>query len=213
MSKSSLLIVDYGLGNLFNIQAAFESLGFSSSISRGPEDIAMADRIIIPGVGSFADGMKGLQERELAPAIQDSAKKGKPILGICLGMQLMLSESEEWGNHRGLDLVPGKVVPLKMPRVGDTFKIPHIGWNTLQITKKSKLFDDIALSGNNEFFMYFLHSFYAKVSDQTLVGAETLYGADRFCAFFEKDNLFGFQPHPERSGVNGLQIFRNFMKV
>ncbi len=213
MSKSSLLIVDYGLGNLFNIQAAFESLGCSSVISGRPEDIIKAERIIIPGVGSFADGMKGLQQRELAPAIKDATKKGTPILGICLGMQLMLTESEEWGSHQGLDLLTGRVVPLKMPKVGDTYKIPHIGWNTLEITKSSKLFEKVSLNNSKEFFMYFLHSFYAKLQDQSAVAAETQYGSDRFCSSFQKDNLFGFQPHPERSGPNGLQIFQNFMKV
>ncbi|MCO5141920.1 MAG: imidazole glycerol phosphate synthase subunit HisH [Oligoflexia bacterium] len=212
MSKS-ILIVDYGLGNLFNIEAAFSSVGCSVKVSSNHKDIVSADRVVIPGVGSFADGIKGLHEMRLIDPLREFVLLEKPLLGICLGMQLLLSESEEWGVHQGLGFVEGRVVSLKQPLPGVLYKIPHIGWNKMKVRQENKILKDVFLSQEQDFFMYFLHSYYADLEDTSLVMTETEYGRDTFCSSFQKNNIFGFQPHPERSGEVGLKIFQNFLKV
>lgn len=208
-----ILLVDYGLGNLFNIQAAFASLGANVTISSRGEDIARAKRIIVPGVGAYADGMKGLHERSLIEPLRDFAKSGRPMLGICLGMQLLLSQSEEWGHHDGLDIVKGRVVRLRDPLPGVSFKVPHIGWNTMTVTRREAILGGVTEKLEDELFMYFIHSYYVVLDDDRASLATTDYGRDRFCSAFQAGKIVGFQAHPERSGAAGLQVFRNFLAL
>ena len=211
--SDSVLIVDYGLGNLFNIQSAFEALGASVKISGKAEDLLSAKRILVPGVGAFADAMKGLHERGLSQPLKEIASTGRPMLGVCLGMQLLLSHSEEWGHHEGLNLVKGRVLRLKEPLPGLNYKIPHIGWNSMKLVNKSSVLDGVATKLGDEFFMYFIHSYYVALENASEVLATTEYGRDTFCSAFQSKNIIGFQPHPERSGEAGLQVYKNFLAL
>ena len=217
MSKEKVVIVDYGLGNLYNVQRALSFVGASPTISSSPADILAADRLLIPGVGAFAEGMKGLQDRKLIEPINEVAAKGKPILGICLGAQLLLTQGEEHGLHAGLGLIGGTVVHMRPAAAGgEKYKLPHIGWNSLKIPDfaASNFWDQSILKGlQNESFMYFLHSYILTLRDQKSALAITEYGHDRFCSVFQSKKIVGFQPHPERSGEMGLQIFRNFLEL
>lgn len=215
MAKARVLIVDYGLGNLFNVQRAFESIGADAVISASPDDVARAERVVVPGVGAFGEGMKGLRERGLVEPIRAFAASGKPVFGICLGMQLLMSESEELGHETGLDLVPGKVLLLKdRDAAGIRVKIPHIGWNRLQPREGGAAWGRTVLDGlGPEAFMYFLHSYAVAPRDPACVLGEAAYGANRFCAVLQRGNVMGCQPHPERSGEVGQRVFKNFLAV
>jgi imidazole glycerol-phosphate synthase subunit HisH len=211
-----IVIVDYLIGNLFNVQRAFNYIGEVTNITNKVEDIENASKIVLPGVGAFSEGIKQLKKNGLDLAIIDSAKRGKPILGICLGMQLLLSESEEHGNHKGLNLIPGKVVKFDSPKGNDKFKIPQIGWNNLLLVheKRNNNWNNTILEGlaENE-FMYFVHSFYVNPDNKNYSLAETDYGYNRFCSVIAKENIIGCQFHPERSGLEGIKILRNFVNM
>ena len=216
MSGHSVVIVDYGLGNIFSVQRALTKVGASDvSISHDKQVIEKADRLVLPGVGAFGDGMKGLEERDLIPSIHDYAKSGRPILGVCLGMQLIMSHSEEFGTHAGLDLLSGKVRLLEPGKDG-RFKVPHIGWDPLEsgdgLTSTVGAWDDTLLKSVEEgSFMYFVHSYVVEPSDPKIQIASTRYGDDRYCSAFRKDNISGVQFHPELSGSDGLSIYRSFI--
>lgn len=216
MSKGKVVIVDYGLGNLFNVKRTFDWLGASAIVSGSKEDLLSADRLVLPGVGAFAEGMKGLKERDLVGAIRDFAGSGRPVLGICLGAQLMLTHSEEHGLHDGLDLIKGIVVRLRTPeKDGEIYKIPQIGWNSLQLPDyaSNDLWDGTVLRGlGREPFMYFLHSYIITLTEHKHAIAFTEYGHDRFCSVYQTKNIAGFQAHPERSGETGLKVYRNFLE-
>ena len=216
MPNSKVAIVDYGIGNLFNVQRALELLGADAVISSKPADILAAERVVIPGVGAFAEGMKGLHERGLVGPIREFAGSGRPILGICLGAQLMLTHSEEHGTHEGLDLLKGIVVALREPAPGgENYKIPQIGWNSLNLPDyaSSSLWDKTILRGiPEESEVYFLHTYINNLHDSRASIAVTEYGHDRFCSVFQSKNISGIQPHPERSGEVGLRILRNFLE-
>ena len=202
-----IAIVDYGVGNLFSLESSFAKIGAKVVVTSDEKVIRSADKIILPGVGAFGDAAKKLSECGLGEVVVSEAKSGKPVMGICLGMQLLFERSFEYGEHKGLGLLRGSVVPMKGV-IPEVLKIPHIGWNALDFTsKESRLFRFI----KNGDFVYFVHSFYATDCDEDVI-AYTEYGAN-LCAAVERDNVFGCQFHPEKSGDVGLEILRGFCKI
>ena len=198
-----LAIVDYGVGNLFSLECSLSAIGVQSVVAADPEILAKADQIILPGVGAFGDAVQKLRATGLDKVIIDLAKAGKPLLGICLGMQLLFEKGYEFGEYEGLGLIPGHVRPLK-GFVPEDYKIPHIGWNALQITQENPLFSYI----NQGDFVYFVHSFCAVDCDSSVL-ATTEYGA-AVTAAVANGNVFGCQFHPEKSGEVGLEILKAF---
>ncbi len=199
-----IAIIDYGVGNLFSLKSSLAAIGADAFVSRDPAEIEKADKIILPGVGAFGDAAKKLKDCGMADVLIKEAAKGKPIMGICLGMQLLFDKSYEYGEHEGLGLIHGEIRPIaeKIPK---GLKIPHIGWNALKFTEKpSKLFRYIK-DGD---FVYFVHSF-AGVNCTESIIAESEYGAP-LCAAVEAGNVCGCQFHPEKSGDVGLAILRGF---
>ncbi len=199
-------IIDYNMGNLQSVVNAFEKIGTKAKIISSANEILKSDRVILPGVGAFGDAMEHLQKEGLDEAIIEFTKSGKPFLGICLGMQLLFNNSNEFGKHRGLSLIDGDVVLFDKTKFKTPHKIPHMGWNRVQ-TKNSKLFRGMS----REFYLYFVHSYHV-ICDEKYVLATTNYGYE-FVSGVEKENIFGLQPHPEKSHNNGLKILENFMKV
>ncbi|MGA1863489.1 MAG: imidazole glycerol phosphate synthase subunit HisH [bacterium] len=198
-----IVILDFGLGNLKSIQNGFLYMGHKTIVTRDKKIIQDADSLILPGVGAFKDGMDRLKRFDLVPLIRDALSQKKPILGICLGLQLLFSESEEFGQHIGLELLKGTVKSF-----AGSLKIPHMGWNTLRITRRITLLDGIK---DGDFF-YFVHSFYANPEEQGIVAGETEYGIN-FPSVIQKDNLMATQFHPEKSSKHGLKILDNFVKI
>lgn len=201
-----IAIVDYGVGNLFSLSSSFAAIGAEAVVTADRNTLKRADRIILPGVGAFADAAEKLRRSGLDTVLQAEAAAGKPLLGICLGMQLLFEKGYEYGEHSGLGLIPGKVVPMAGVIPAD-YKIPHIGWNALQIQKDSPLFSQIS-DGDH---VYFVHSYYA-ADCQEYVTATAQYGV-RLTAAVAKDNIFGCQFHPEKSGSVGLSILRAFAQM
>ena len=198
-----IAIVDYGVGNLFSLKCSFEAIGAEICVTSDAETIKAADKIILPGVGAFEDAAAKLRQSGLDEVIISEAKNGKPLLGICLGMQMLFDKSYEYGEHKGLGLIPGTVKPIK-GAIPEDLKIPHIGWNALRFKKQSKLFSNIS-EGD---CVYFVHSFYAADCDD-YVSSVAEYGAE-LTASVERGNVFGCQFHPEKSGAVGLGILRAF---
>jgi len=196
-------IIDYGVGNLFSLKSSLDFLGVESVVTDDKEVLASADRIILPGVGAFGDAAKKLKDSGLADFVKQQAKAGKPLLGICLGMQLLFDKSYEYGEHEGLGLISGEIRPIS-DVIPKGLKIPHIGWNALDFTKENPLFRYI----NDGDHVYFVHSFYgANCEESTIATSE--YGAP-LTAAVAKGNVFGCQFHPEKSGKVGLNILRAF---
>lgn len=196
-------IIDYGVGNLFSLCSSFRKIGVQAIVTSDPEVIAAADRLILPGVGAFGDAVKKLRQSGLDALIYRLAAEGKPIMGICLGMQMLFEKSFEYGEHEGLGLLKGNVVPMES-RIPAALKIPHIGWNSLCLTRNSSLFKYIK-DGD---FVYFVHSYFASDCDSSLI-ATTEYGI-ALTAAVEQRNVMGCQFHPEKSGEVGLNILRAF---
>lgn len=199
-----IAIVDYGVGNLFSLFSSLKALGFFAENVSAPERLRDASHIILPGVGAFGDAIKKLCDTGLKDSVLEEAARGKPILGICLGMQLLLTKSYEFGEHNGLDLIPGNVCPISEV-IPKGYKIPHIGWNELSYVEHP-IFCDIKQGD----CVYFVHSFHAK--DCPCVIATTDYGA-RLTAAVGKDNVIGCQFHPEKSGSVGLKILKSFCNM
>ena len=197
-------IIDYGVGNLFSLQSSFRAIGQEAFVSGDPEQLKKADRLVLPGVGAFEDAAKKLRQSGMADFVRQQAAEGKPLLGICLGMQLLFEKSYEYGEHEGLGLLKGLVVPMAEKIPGD-LKIPHMGWNALEI-RQGKL-----LAEANGQYVYFVHSFYAENCEDSLA-AVTEYGAS-ITAAVEQGNIFGCQFHPEKSGNVGLNILRKFCEI
>ena len=200
-----IAIVDYGVGNLFSLRSSLSFLGADVAVSGDESVLRASDQVILPGVGAFADAAEKLRASGLAQVVIEEAARGKPLLGICLGMQLLLERSLEYGEHRGLGLIPGDVVPME-PVVPRDYKVPHIGWNALHFPAdrpRSPIFKDIQ-EGDH---VYFVHSYYA--DHCPAVTATTEYGAI-LTAAVGRDNVFGCQFHPEKSGPVGLSILRAF---
>lgn len=199
-----IAIVNYGLGNLHSVQKAVAHVGGAALVTDDPQIILEAEKVILPGVGAFADGMKGLESRGLVPVVRKVAALAKPLLGICLGMQLLFGESEEQGQHMGLGLLPGKVVLFKEPG----FKVPQIGWNQVQIRVQSDLMNGI----HDGDYFYFNHGYYCIPEDGRDVLSMTDYGV-RFASSVERERIFGVQFHPEKSQKIGLQVLKNFVEL
>ena len=198
-----IAIIDYGVGNLFSLRSSLNKIGADTVVTADPAVIAKADKLILPGVGAFADAAKKLRDSGLDAVIKAEAAAGKPIMGICLGMQMLFEKSFEYGEHEGLGLLKGSVVPMEGV-IPANLKIPHIGWNALKFEKDSKLFKYIK-EGD---CVYFVHSFYATgCADSLIASAE--YGK-YLTAAVEKGNVMGCQFHPEKSGDVGLNILRAF---
>lgn len=196
-------IIDYGVGNLFSLKSSFEAIGQEVFVSGDAAQLSKADRLILPGVGAFGDAAEKLRQSGLDAFVRQAAVKGTPLMGICLGMQLLFEESMEYGCHKGLGLLKGRVVPMQP----EGLKIPHIGWNSLHKTKSSPL-----LSGVKEGdFVYFVHSFHAQGCEDSLV-AVTEYGMT-VTAAVQKGNVMGCQFHPEKSGQVGLAILKAFAEA
>ena len=202
-----IAIVDYGVGNLFSLVSSFSAIGEDAVATSDVELIKKADKIVLPGVGAFEDASKKLFESGLADVVIEQAKSGKPLLGICLGMQLLFEKSFEYGEHKGLGLIKGQIKPIEGV-IPNGYKIPHIGWNALNFVKKdSKIFKNI----NDGDYVYFVHSFYASDCDES-VSATSEYGA-HLTASVESGNVYGCQFHPEKSGTVGLNILKAFCQM
>ncbi len=203
-----ITIIDYEMGNLRSVAKAFESLGFEARVSADPKDIETADKIVLPGVGAFRDCVTNLRQGGFVEPLLAHIEAGKPMLGICVGMQMLFDQSEEFGIHDGLGLIPGRVVrfPSGMAEGGEKLKVPHMGWNNLTIEKASPLFDGIA----DQSFVYFVHSYYCAAENASDIAATCRYGDIEFCASVWRDNIMATQFHPEKSQDVGLKIFRNF---
>ncbi|MDL2323635.1 imidazole glycerol phosphate synthase subunit HisH [Ruminococcaceae bacterium OttesenSCG-928-A16] len=205
-----IAIVDYGVGNLFSLRSSLSALGLVAEVTGDPKQLAAASHIILPGVGAFANAMAKLQGAGLAGVVRQQAAAGKPLLGICLGMQLLFQKSYEFGEHEGLGLVPGQVCPLApdLAMAGYNYKVPHIGWNPLQIQRPQSPILRYTQEGDS---VYYVHSFYAKNCDEAVV-ATSEYGVTVTGAV-QKGNVFGTQFHPEKSGDVGLAMLKAFAEV
>ncbi len=210
MSDQNVAIIDSGICNLFNIRRAFHSLGAEVLITRSEKDIEGASRLVLPGVGAFGAGMKSLYDHHLVEPIRTYIKTGKPFLGICLGMQMLLSHSEEYGLWDGLDIIKGKVRIFAPPVSGmASYKIPQIGWNYLEPNGN---WQQTPLNGLGEKpYFYFVHSYIVVPDNITDCLAHTTYGRDRYCSVVRRNNITACQFHPERSGEVGLKLLRNFL--
>lgn len=205
MTKPKLAIIDYGVGNFRNVQKAFEAIGAAAEITDNPAVVEQAEVVVLPGVGAFGDAMHHLRTRELDQPVLAAAQAGKPLFGICVGLQLLFDESEEMGQHRGLGILPGKIVRFP-DRPG--LVVPHMGWNQIEPARKHPLLRDITPGD----FAYFAHSYYAVPANPTDIIACTDYGQP-FPTVVGRDNVCAIQFHPEKSQGVGLQILRNFVEM
>lgn len=211
--NKSVTVVDYGIGNLYSVGRAFEKVGASVTVTESPALIRSAERLILPGVGAFADGMKGLHEKGLVDAIMAFHARQRPMLGICLGMQLLFEQSEEFGDHAGLGLIPGRIRTIpRRDDAGATIRIPHVGWNALRLPSHRQDWTGTILGscqpGDS---VYFVHSFTAWPSDESYRLADSEYCDQRISAVVQIGTLTGCQFHPEKSGEVGLGILRRFL--
>lgn len=201
-----IAIVDYGVGNLFSLHSSLKAVGAETTVTSDKAVIENAEKIILPGVGAFADAAEKLKNSGLDEVVKAEVKKGKPLMGICLGMQMLFERSFEYGEHQGLGLLKGDVVPMK-GYIDESLKIPHIGWNALHFVKENPLFR-YCKEGD---FVYFVHSYFAdRCADSVIATAE--YGKP-LTAAVAKDNVFGCQFHPEKSGEVGLKILKAFCEI
>lgn len=197
-----IAIIDYGMGNLASVKNAFLKLGYEAATTSQPEEILAADKVVLPGVGAFADAIGNLRQMGLDQTIYQLVERGTPMLGICLGLQLLFSVSYENGVHEGLGIIPGRVERFDLP---PQYKVPQMGWNSISINPNSRLLAGIP-DGS---YFYFVHSYYVVPEDEAVVAARTEYGIE-FVSAIEKGSLFATQFHPEKSSELGLKILRNF---
>lgn len=203
-------IIDYQLSNLFSVKHAFDYLKVDSEITSDKSVISTSDAAILPGVGAFGDAMNNLKRFDLIDTIKEFIASNKPFMGVCLGMQLLFSESEEFGNHQGLNITKGKVI--KFASKDQKIKVPQIGWN--QILKLNKTWDNSPLKNiKNGEFMYFVHSYYVVPEDRSIILSETTYEGIRYCSGLLKSNIFATQFHPEKSGPAGIKIYRDWISL
>jgi glutamine amidotransferase len=203
-----IAIIDYGMGNLRSVQKGFQRVGHDAVVTSDTKVILGADKVVLPGVGAFADCMRNLEGLGLVDTVHRVVDSGRPFLGICLGLQLLFEESEEFGLHRGLGILPGRVVrfPTKVANNPEKlYKIPHMGWNRIYIKKHAPHFKDVPEEG----YFYFVHSFYVAPADPSVTATTTDYGIE-FTSSVWKDNIFATQFHPEKSQELGLRILKAF---
>ncbi len=239
--RNAIAIVDYNMGNLGSVMNAFAKVGSSSELVSDPDRLEQYDRIVLPGVGAFPDAMKALTSTGMDEAIRQFARSGRPLMGTCLGMQLLFEESEEFGTTQGLRLIPGKVVAFDESKFDHPLKVPHMGWNEMfrgltsnDLSRSDESFagltpakpNDVSRSGESfegmtpselfdglpdAFYLYFVHSYHAVCDDRYAIG-KTYYGY-AFVSAVQNGNIYGIQPHPEKSHNNGLKIIENFTKL
>jgi glutamine amidotransferase len=197
-----IAIIDYGMGNLRSVSKAFEAVGHQAIVTREPSSIQNASHVVLPGVGAFGDCMAHLDQYGLIDSIKAAIQSGKPFLGICLGFQLLFTESEEFGRHEGLNILPGKVRAFSKDRI---LKVPHMGWNQVKVQRSCPLFEKIADGAD----WYFVHSFFVDPQDKQITATTTTYGMP-FTSSIWKDNVVACQFHPEKSQAVGLQFMKNF---
>lgn len=195
-----IAIIDYGMGNLRSVQKGFEKVGFDAQITSDPEAVRKAEKVVLPGVGAFGDAMENLRNAGMIDVIKDTVKAGKPFLGICLGLHLLFDSSTEFGFHEGLGIIPGQVKLLP-----PGLKVPHMGWNQIELQKSDPLLKDIP----DDSAFYFVHSYYVEPDDPADITTLTDYGM-KFTSIASRDNIFGIQFHPEKSSSLGLRILKNF---
>lgn len=196
-------IIDYGVGNLFSLRSSLRAIGIDADYTGNPAEIRKADKLILPGVGAFRDAREALRSTGLDRVVQEEAGKRKPLMGICLGMQMLFDRSYEYGEYEGLGLIPGEIVPME-GRIPKDLPIPHIGWNELMLKQTSPLMKNTA----NGDYVYFVHSYYAETPAEYVI-ATTDYGVEMTAAV-QKDNVYGCQFHPEKSSEVGLSILKAF---
>lgn len=204
-----IAIIDYDAGNLRSVEKAFHAVGEECVVTRSNSEILRADRVILPGVGSFGMAMEQLKKYELDKVIREVAESGKPFLGICLGLQLLFEGSDESDGVEGLHVLDGRI--LRIPDK-EGLKIPHIGWNSLELQNDGRLFQNLPMGQEKQPYVYFVHSYYLKAQDESIVKATTDYSV-KIHASVEKDNIFACQFHPEKSSAVGLQILKNFALI
>jgi len=209
-----IAIVDYNMGNLASVQNAFAKLGEETVVESDPSKFKNYDKLILPGVGAFGDAMEHLRERNMIDAIREYASSGKYVLGICLGMQLLFESSEEFGKHEGLGLIKGSVTAFDTSKFSESstkedmkLKVPHMGWNRM-FTAKHPLFEEL----DEEHYLYFVHTYHVNCANEADIIGRTNYGYE-FTSAVAHDNIFGIQPHPEKSHDNGLAILKNFINL
>lgn len=199
-------IIDYGVGNLFSLRSSLREIGIDADYTGNPAEIRKADKLILPGVGAFRDAREALRSTGLDRVVQEEAGKGKPLMGICLGMQMLFDRSYEYGEYEGLGLIPGEIVPME-GRIPKDLPIPHIGWNELMLKQPSPMMKNTA----NGDYVYFVHSYYAETPTEYVI-ATTDYGVEMTAAV-QKDNVYGCQFHPEKSSEVGLSILKAFCEL
>lgn len=207
----NLVIINYDIGNVRSIINAFEKIGTKPILSRDKEEILNADGVILPGVGAFSHGMENLYKYSLVDVIKEYVKTNKPFLGICLGMQMLLDESEEFGSKKGIGLIPGKVIKLPT-KDSNNEKLPHVSWNEIRpknITWKGTILNNT----NTKSDMYFVHSYTAVPKNKNNILSTTVYSGYEFCSSIKKENIYGCQFHPEKSASAGLEIIKSFIKI
>jgi glutamine amidotransferase len=207
-----IVIVDYGSGNLYSITQACKHFGFDPKLSFNADEILNADKVLLPGVGAFEGAMRQLQNMNLVSVLKDYVSKGKPLMGVCLGMQLLFEKSYEFGEHEGLGLVEGEIKRFPSSYMNTKMRIPHIGWNKV-FNKNSQWFDTPFKEFPDGGMMYFVHSYYAQPSNSNDILSTTLYNDFEFCSSVRKENVYGFQFHPEKSGEEGLTVYKNFLSI
>ena len=211
--KKKVSIIDYGLGNLFSVKQACETVGLDALITASTEDILASDMLILPGVGAYGIAMENLEKAQLIPALKAFVATGKPFVGICLGMQLMLTESVEFGQHKGLNLIPGKTKKFEAKSIdNESFAVPQIQWNQL---KKSKNVDENHFFNflNDGDYMYFVHSYYCVPEVKSTVVTTTSYAGEEYPSIIQYKNCIGIQFHPEKSGLNGINIYEKLKQL
>lgn len=210
--RARIAIVDYALGNLYSVARACERVDLDVIITSDASQLFAADAVVLPGVGAFGDAMANLRQRDLVSPLREIAMSEKPLFGICLGLQLLMTESEEFGCHQGLGIIPGRVVHLGAPRgKRGTLKIPHVGWNRVELPMVAGAdWDSSPLHGvPNGTYFYFVHSYCIEPDDRRVVLSETTYGDRRFCSSVQQGNVVAFQYHPERSAADGNKVYEN----
>jgi glutamine amidotransferase len=200
-----IAIIDYEMGNLRSVQKAFERVGHQAIVTSDAAVLADAEKIVLPGVGAFRDAIGALRERKLVDPIRAAIERGKPFLGICLGLQMLFDKSYEDGEYEGLGVIPGEVVRFNLPL---EYKVPHMGWNQLNRLQKSPVLNGVEDGAH----FYFVHSYYVVPRDQSVIATETEYG-EGFCSSIWRDNLFAVQFHPEKSQSAGLRLLKNFAEL